>query len=488
MTFLMRSVSSLLSMERFRMIARMLLFMSLILSTYLSASTISGPVKGNGRFYAVEEDNLSFVKKQLLFNAYREVLTKVLTEQGLNQELFWRSFDEKFELFFKPVQEKLEEKYGVNSENFSEKNKEAFQKSLRIKRLTAKSSFMNLRSCIQSYSIKKMSRSSQMANSRFIEILAKVNKVSLGKIYVNLTREGENRSLKSLYVTVDYNINNMIWPDTGVEMKKDFIDVINNSWKNFLEKNLEGLVGEVIFTTDDAELELKRFSQIPVDVSQSVGEQNPARLSTSFSNSAWLKLKVNLTKLKEDELLMNREFDIENSFILQDLSSNGIIHYNDMVNTKFSHKFDNPQELSSQLATRIYNMPLPKLRELKTKLENTPANQNEMTVLLKNVSNIQEVFSFNNFLQGQGVSFQIQPSIDRLESSEIRIGVRFLGAKEEFLSFLSKLNNENFGKGLFISIDDPERPYVMNIHRKQKENEAELQGIKEKKASQRKSS
>ncbi|MFZ8934674.1 MAG: hypothetical protein ACO2ZP_12330, partial [Bacteriovoracaceae bacterium] len=130
----------------------------------------------------------------------------------------------------------------------------------------------------------------------------------------------------------------------------------------------------------------------------------------------------------------------------------------------------------------------PILRELKTKLENTPANQNEMTVLLKNVSNIQEVFSFNNFLRGQGVSFQIQPSIDRLESSEIRIGVRFLGAKEEFLSFLSQLNNENFGKGLFISIDDPERPYVMNIHRKQKENEAELQGIKEKKASQRKSS
>ncbi|MDH5581904.1 MAG: hypothetical protein OEY33_08340, partial [Bdellovibrionales bacterium] len=138
--------------------------------------------------------------------------------------------------------------------------------------------------------------------------------------------------------------------------------------------------------------------------------------------------------------------------------------------------------------TKIYNMPLPELRELKKKLESTPANQNEIIVSLKNVSNIQEVFSFNSYLQGQGVSFQINPSIDRLEGPEIKIGVRFLGAKEDFLSFLSKLNNENFGDGLFIRIDDPERPYVLNIYRKAPAIEGELQGEKEKKTSQRKSS
>ncbi len=470
------------------MIARMLLVMSIILSTHISASTITSYIKGNGRFYALEDDNLSFVKSQLLFNAYQEVITKTLTQQGLNHELFWRNFDEKFEIFFQPIKEKLDEKYGIDKDNLNAADKEAYKKSLRSKRLSSKSTFMNLRSCIQSYSIKKMSRSSQMANSRFIEILAKVNKVALGKIYVNLTREGESRFLDSLYVSVKYSINNMIWPDTGVEVKKDFADVINKSWKGFLEKNLEGSVKEVIFATEDMELELKRFSQIPADISKSVEGENSTSSNTAFGNSAWLKLNINITKVKEDELLMKREFLIENSFILQDLNSNDIIHYNDMENVSFAHKFDNPQELSSQLATKIYNMPLPELRELKKKLESTPANQNEIIVSLKNVSNIQEVFSFNSYLQGQGVSFQINPSIDRLEGPEIKIGVRFLGAKEDFLSFLSKLNNENFGDGLFIRIDDPERPYVLNIYRKAPAIEGELQGEKEKKTSQRKSS
>ncbi len=451
------------------MIARMLTLLSLMFSLQLSANTVTSYIKGDGRFYALEEDNLSFVKQQLLFNAYQDVISKVLSEEGLNKELFWKSFDEKFETYFLPIQQELETKYGMDKEEVSDKDKEAFQKILRARRLKAKSTFKNLRSCVQSYSIKKMSRSSQMANSRFIKIQAKVNKVILGKIYVDLTREGESRMMDKLYVSVDYSIHNMTWNDTGVELKQDFVNVIHNSWKEYLIKNLEGLVQEIVFTDENLERELKKFAQIPTEVTNLVAEGTESPRGGSFSNSVWLKIRIDLNKIKEDTLLMNREFVVGSSYILQDLGTNDILSFNDTEEANFTFSFDDPQKLSSQLATRVYNAPILKLKDIKNRLVNIPANQNEIHVLLKNIDNIQEVFAFNNFIQGQGVSYQIQPSLDRLNISEVRIGLRFLGTKESFMEFLSKLNNASFGKDLFLKIEDPARPYVFSVFRKQVE-------------------
>ena len=49
-------------------------------------------LRGKGRFLSVEGDALSFIKKQLLYKAFRNVIDKKLKLHGLDNKLFWQNF------------------------------------------------------------------------------------------------------------------------------------------------------------------------------------------------------------------------------------------------------------------------------------------------------------------------------------------------------------------------------------------------------------
>jgi hypothetical protein len=70
--------------------------LTLFLSLSLSAATF---VDGEGHFFAKDSDSLSFVKKQLLSSAFRNVMTKELDAMGLDSKLFWQQYDKKFEKY-----------------------------------------------------------------------------------------------------------------------------------------------------------------------------------------------------------------------------------------------------------------------------------------------------------------------------------------------------------------------------------------------------
>ena len=87
------------------------------------SSSITGFIRGDGRFYAMEDDSLAFVKKQLLFNAFKDIISKELKNEGLSPNVFWEKFEEKFDESFEPVQESLTLKYGIEEEDVSAKKK-----------------------------------------------------------------------------------------------------------------------------------------------------------------------------------------------------------------------------------------------------------------------------------------------------------------------------------------------------------------------------
>ena len=174
-------------------------------------------VSGEGRFFAQDEDSLSFVKKQLLYSAFRDVLSKEMSAIGLDSGTFWTAYDQKFDNYFEPIKQKLKNTYKiVDGEEVSEKQKEAYQKKLRRKKLTLMAKYGRLGRAITSYSIKKMTRSTQMANSRYLNLQAKVNRKLLSSLFRKFTLSSERRRYKKLYLTVNFSLEDMSWVDLGV--------------------------------------------------------------------------------------------------------------------------------------------------------------------------------------------------------------------------------------------------------------------------------
>ena len=150
----------------------LLLLMFSLLTTGLFAASNSS-IDGEGRFYAKDDDSLSFIKSQLLHSAFSDVISKELKFLGLDSAQFWKSYDEKFESYFTPIKEQMQKKYGINDKPTLDAKKK-FNQRHRLKRLGLKSKYGRLDRAVTSYSIKKMTRSPQIPNSRYINVVLKL--------------------------------------------------------------------------------------------------------------------------------------------------------------------------------------------------------------------------------------------------------------------------------------------------------------------------
>ena len=61
-------------------------------------------LESEGRFSSQDEDSLELVKKELLFDAYRNLITQKMNCMGLDSKTFWEKFDLDFEKSFEELE------------------------------------------------------------------------------------------------------------------------------------------------------------------------------------------------------------------------------------------------------------------------------------------------------------------------------------------------------------------------------------------------
>jgi len=123
-----------------------------LISSTTSHSKIIKAVTGLGTFVTKEEDSIRFVKKQLLYNAIKDIYSKTFEQVGLNKGLFWARYNEKFDYYFERIKKKLLKKYKVkNISELTDKSRVDYLTALRLKKHTAMARFGNLNSALVSY-------------------------------------------------------------------------------------------------------------------------------------------------------------------------------------------------------------------------------------------------------------------------------------------------------------------------------------------------
>ena len=428
----------------------------------------SSYIDGRGHFFAKSSDKMKFVKAQLLSSAFKDVITKELKNMWLNPRHFCQQFDAKFEEYFSPIKASLKIKYKIDDPATKVKVKNKFAEDMRSRRLRTKTKFGKISRVIQSYSIKNISRSTKMPNSRYMNMSAKVNKKLLRNIYFKFTSEGEARHFKTLYVSSDFQIEDMTWLDAGVEVENDFTKVIKEHWKKWFLENLNSYVDNVVIA--DIAMSEKINAYFKLSERSLVGKtgQDETRISISdqdeFSDSLWLKLSSIIKKLEDNEIMNTREFDVAGDFILIDLKTNKLIKHFDFTDEKKVLSVENTHDLSSSLASTVYRMPIVEFQEIPKSLSALPSGQVKVGLQITNVKNILDLFKIKDLLAEKGIAYRLESEINSYTGKVGKLLLSYQGNNDNIIQTLKSLNNQEIEPGRIIKIDSAVNPFSLIIH------------------------
>lgn len=452
------------------------LFLSLLFLFPSYAQLIN--VEGDGRFYSRDDDTLTFIKKQLLSSAFRDVFNKEMKEMGLDSDKFWRRYEEKFQEYFTPIKESLEKKYGIGVEGETPK-KADFQKALRKKRLGLKARYGRLSRAIPQYSIKKMSRSPQVPNSRYLRLRAKVNRKELHRIYLQFTSDNPERHFSTLYLTTNFDLVDTSWLETGVEVESDFTQVLTNHWREKLEAQLKGKVDRIIFADAGLTSQLREFSRMSAEARGAVGpslvevDSEEAKvaeatdgsqvLANDFGSSLWMTLNFKLKKTKENTEAKKRDFEIVGDLLLLDLAHQDILVHEDFVEREGSFSFEEAKLISSGLANTVFQMPLERFNRLGEAVLQAKGSLKRVIIDVVEYGSLAEVKSLMKVLGNKGITKQFSPVIKSFTPNNAKILLEYAGNDSDMMAIIRSLENKELGVGRRIVFPTPDTVFQVAL-------------------------
>lgn len=422
----------------------------------LATFPLVAQVVGEGRFYAGDDDSLTFVKNQLHYQAVRDVISKEMKSMGLDEKVFWENYESRFETSFAAAAKEVHDKYAVNGEIPANK-KSDYNKELRAKRLTYLARFGRLQGLVSSYSVKRMTRSPQAPQSRYYQIEAKLDRRQVNDLYLKFTSNDIDRQYQTLYVTTQFRLKNMSWGDAGVEIASSFTDVVKSHWRKWLEAKFSGVVQEIVFTDDSLERQLRDFLLLPRDIEFNKSIEEGSSSHARFASGLWLKIGIDLEKIMDDTLLEKREIAVDGDQLLLELKTNQSISQADLPKETKLFYIDNINQYTSALASMVYSKPLPYFENSKRAMGDISIAQQDFRVNISSLNSIQELMEVGTFLNSKGVIHQVQSQIVGFDGKKGTLSLTFRGGREKLSEFLKSLTGQNVSSGKILQVN-PERP------------------------------
>jgi len=428
------------------------ILISIFIFLFMALSQASDYISGQGRFYAADGDSIQFIKKQLLYNAFRNVINKDLKHQGLNDKRFWEIFDHKFEESFAEIKETLQTKYNiVEGEKIDPKVQEKYKKALRAKRLVLRTKFSSLVRAISSYAIKTITRSPKYPKSRFLSLQAKVDRKILNRIYFRFIKSGENKKFSSLIISPTLSLTNLTWDELGVEVKNDLTEVIYGHWKKWYQDNLGEFFGAVKVIEGDLIGEVTREDDEPA-LEERSDEELEEEAPVIYGASLVLKVTISLTKVEERLLLKKRKISISGDGILINQKTKQVIGHFELPRQSHFFSTEKAEELGSNMASWIYRSPLMEFGKLKKHLASNLTSSKVAHLKVVGISSVSDLFTLNKILEEKGVANQVISKTKTYNGNEAMVLIYFQGSFDQIEQIVKGVNTLNIKDNKILNL------------------------------------
>ena len=412
-------------------------------------------VDGEGHFFTQEGDGQSFLKKQLLYSSFRDVLTKEMKNLKLDATNFWIQYDKHFNDHFTQVKENLLKKFYEKNKDQTKLQLKQLRKNIRIREKTARAKFGNIGQAIGQYSIKQMKRISASSSVYYIKIQAKVNQKILNNIYLKFTETNENRVFKKLYLDLNFSIGKMHWKNIGVKDGDHAKTLIVNYWKREILRYTENLVDEVAFVDSFIKENLNKYSEMffkNYNTYGNVGKGITAFEESEFSSSLLIKVKIRIAKSYDLPFFNKSMYKIYGNYILVDLGTNKVVDTMDFPVIEKS--FNTALSLGSNVISYISSLPIKKIRGLFKTLSKIPPTKDHIVLDVSPYYNINNVLIFLKLLTNKGVRYRLNAEIYNYSINNVKIILEYLASLEDIKKMILRLRGRELSPDLTFQIYD----------------------------------
>jgi hypothetical protein len=428
------------------------------------------PITGEGRFYSQEGDALSFINQQLLNSAVKDIVSKELAGMGLDAKLFWEKYNLKFDEYMSDIETELKQEFGMADETkkISAKKRELYQKTLRKRRLNIRTKFGRLNRILTQYSQVKRTRSTKDPNSRFLRIKAKIDRNRLHKIYLRFTAENPNRNFSGFYLSTNLEIKGGTWPDVGVEIEKDFHQVVSSHWKKKLSGLLEDRVDQVVLADTALNSKLNAYMKTSIEALESMNVKSEEGRSDGvsdsiFSESLWLKIHFTIKKIDQNDETKKRSFEIEGDLVCIDLANKKVIQFADYSPLKMKLSFEDEKVLSSTLANSIFQLPLEKMTQISNLMNRLSKPKDSVTLKINSASSMKDILDVIKLLKQKGLTKRLSTQLLSLQMDSASVKLEFRQDLEGLKTFIRSLEGVELNKNSILHIPNAENPFELQV-------------------------
>jgi hypothetical protein len=392
-------------------------------------------IEGNGTFISKDGDALGFVKKHLLDDAFKDVVLKELDNMGLNSKIFWDKIEEKFNKRYLPVKEQTEEKYSQLEQNV--KNKEKLADELRMKSLNMRRSIIDLNKTISSYVIKRMSRSSENANIRYIKIEAKVDRQILSKIYYSHVAKIAQGSASKLYIYVSYDLIKTSFNDLGVRRASDFTQALQDSWSKWFRENKSDNFIDIEFLSDS---EFEQLNKIFTDSKvETLGD-----LPNQYQNSVLMHINIVIQKNSQNVLINEYSYNFAGGLYFTDLNTKKVIGSSQFMKESKRFQVKNLNELSTLLANFVYRMPFSDFLTHKKMLNENLVSSATKSLNILNFTSVDQAIKLLDTIKSRGIHIGLDYKMNSFNSKLLSATLYFEGDMAQLTDILTKINEAKY--------------------------------------------
>ncbi|MDB9786753.1 hypothetical protein OAB57_01495 [Bacteriovoracaceae bacterium] len=437
-------------------------------NVYAAGSSKKNSYIGEGRIQGHKNAPPSLIQSLLLQAAFRDVIDRYLRKNSLNAKLFWNKYDNNFQINYGD-QIEIKKNYHISLlEKSKNRNistlKNKLNKDYRLFHSKLKKTYFTktkLKNVIQSYVVKRKSRSSFNANVLFIRIEAQINQKLINRIYYQSIDQEKNRIPHTLVIINDIVLDNNNWSKLGVLSQSGLTNILLKHWSKYFRENQSP--------------PFKTILTFPSYLNQSIYKiTNGQEVSPSEKDGILSNLKnteVNLTQLK-NALILHISFKIENTFNGQDINlytfrfsgeislfdiyNQNSVWFNTIKETEIQFRSNTQTQLNSSLATELYNLPIKYLSNLKNQFENLRFSVGTANIILQLApGHIGDVFKFQKLLdlKGMGIGLKSQ-LVTVFPDSRYLLKIHHNGQNEQLKKMLLSLNNQKLNSNKVIAVTD----------------------------------
>ena len=398
-------------------------------------------IAGQGRFVSQKGDSLGFIKEQLLYNAFRNVISQELKAMKLNNKKFWENYERQFLQNFRPISDSLKKRFSDKKGRIGDKKQ--YKKALRKKKLTSKSRYGNLNELIPSYSIKNTKNSAFSKKSRLheIEIQATINRRKLHRTYVSFTETKVQKTFEQLFVSPRFSFSNIQWSELGIRSQYNFTKTIANHWQNWFQTHMGRDFQKVTITNENQ-------------------RESVTNILSPDSRSFWLTVSVRIEQVRKDTFLNIKSFLINTNYLFIDLKTKKPILYGENQEKLKTIEFQNIEDLNTQLATHVYQEPVSLFGKIKSSIQSLSHNRDHIEIVVKNAPTMLDVLKLSDFISHEGIIHGVQAIVSYHDTSQSLITLSYTNNKEDIINFLKSLNKRTFIKGKTLKVD---KDMIFNI-------------------------